>query len=191
MKDKFLTTGSVLTALLSSLCCIGPLVLVGLGIGSTALFLEFNSLRPYLIGLALIFLTPAIYFTYKKREIKCEDGSCKFQSANKWNKIVVWFAAFAVLFFISFPYFGFDASAANNDNKQYENFKSVNLKIYNMDCEACARGLESQLKKIDGVKEAKINFVEKDGTIDFDSSKVNKENLIQLLEAEGFPAKIY
>ncbi len=189
MKDKFLTTGSVITALLSSLCCVGPLVLVGFGIGSTAFFSEFNSLRPYLIGIAIIFIAPAFYLVYKKREVKCEDGSCKFQSASKWNKVAVWFAVFAVFFFISFPYFGFDTSAAKNNNKQYENFTRVKLKINNMDCEACARGLETQLKNVDGVKEAKINFLEGNGTVEYDSLTVNKMNLIQLLEDEGFPSK--
>ena len=189
MKDKYLTTGSVITALLSSLCCIGPLILISIGIGSTAFFLQFNELRLYLIGASIIFLVPAFYLVYKKREIKCEDGTCKNEIVSKWNKAGVWTGTFAVLFFISFPYLGFDTSAAKNENTKTESYTIVKLQINNMDCEACARGLESQLNKLDGVKAANINYSKENGLIEYDSLEIKKKLLIEFLEDEGFPSK--
>ena len=45
-KNKTLTTAPVLTAVLASLCCIGPLVAVGLGLGAFGASAFFDSLRP-------------------------------------------------------------------------------------------------------------------------------------------------
>ena len=56
-------TGGVIAGLAASVCCIGPLVLVTLGLGGAAagLIAFFTPLRPVFIGLALLFLGFAAY----------------------------------------------------------------------------------------------------------------------------------
>lgn len=189
MKNKFLSVGSIITAVLASLCCIGPLLLVGFGIGSVAFFSRFDAYRPYFIGLAVLLLIPAFYLAYKKREIKCEDGTCKIESAGKWNKISVWFAFVIVAGFISFPYFNF-TSNVSSITKSQANIKTINLQIGNMDCKACAFGLQAQLKREVGVKDAKIIFEEGKGTVTYDPGIIAKERISSLLTKEGYPTKI-
>ena len=172
MKNKFLTSGSIIAAVFASLCCIGPLVFVGFGIGSVAFFSRFDAFRPYLILASVLLLVPAFYLAYRKREVNCEDGSCKIESAGKWNKISVWFAILIVAGFIAVPYLGFAKSSQNQliDNPKFQN---VELKINNMDCEACALGLQSQLKKENGVKAASILYKERKGIVEYDSKKIS------------------
>lgn len=196
MKNKYLTAGSIITAVLASVCCIGPLILVGFGIGSVAFFSRFDVYRPYLIAIALILIIPAFYLAYRKREVKCEDGSCKIEGAGKWNKISVWFAAILVAGFIFFPYLGFASTASNQFNSN-PNFwhshgftKTVELKINNMDCEACALGLQSQLKNINGVKDVKVNYSKANAKINYDPSKVNASKFVKVLTESGYPAKL-
>lgn len=189
MKNKYLASGSVIAAILASICCIGPIVLVGFGVGSIAFFSQFNVLRPYLIIASLLLLAPAFYFAYRKREVKCEDGSCKFESAGKWNKISLWLAVIFVAGFIAFPYLGFTSSGQNKlvDNPE---FQTVEVKINNMDCEACALGLQNQLKEINGVKDAKVNYSKGNAKISFDQSKVGASVFVKVLTESGFPASI-
>lgn len=189
MKNKYLTAGSIITAILASICCIGPIVLVGLGVGSVAFFSQFYAYRPYLIVIALLLLIPAFYFTYRKREVKCEDGSCKIEGAAKWNKISVWLAAIFVAGFIAIPYVGI-ASTGTTQFKTNPHFQTVKLKIDKMDCEACALGLQNQLKSINGVKDAKVNYSKANAAINYDPSKVNASEFVKVLVGSGYPAKI-
>lgn len=56
-------TGGVIAGLAASICCIGPLVLVALGLGGAAAGLVefFTPLRPIFIGLALLSQSFAAY----------------------------------------------------------------------------------------------------------------------------------
>ncbi|MFN3695162.1 MAG: mercuric transporter MerT family protein, partial [Ignavibacterium sp.] len=89
MKDKLLSSGGIITALLASLCCITPVlaVLGGLsGIATTFSFLE--PLRPYLIGLTVIVLGYAFYKAYKPKKGTDIDCACEADdlSADKAGK---------------------------------------------------------------------------------------------------------
>lgn len=97
------TSGSVLSALLASLCCIGPVVFSIIGAGSLGFAAAFEPYRPYLMAMTVIFLGAGFYFTYRKREVKCEDGSCKVESASTVNKIILWVAAVIAAVFMFFP----------------------------------------------------------------------------------------
>jgi len=105
-----LSVGSIATAIVASLCCIGPAAAALIGAGSLGVFSAFEEYRPYLIGLTAILLGFAFYFAYRKREVKCEDGSCKIERASKWNKIGVWGATFFAALAIAFPYLGIASS---------------------------------------------------------------------------------
>jgi len=102
-KTALTTSGSVLSALLASLCCIGPVVFSLIGAGSLGFAAAFEPYRPYLMVLTVLFLGSGFYFTYRKREVKCEDGTCRTESAGKLNKIILWVAAAIALVFLFFP----------------------------------------------------------------------------------------
>lgn len=65
MKDNTFTLGSVVAAFLASLCCLGPLLLGGLGLG-TVLVATFAPLRPYFLALSAFLLAMGFYFVYRK-----------------------------------------------------------------------------------------------------------------------------
>lgn len=102
-KAALATAGSVLSALLASLCCIGPVVFALIGAGSLGFAAVFEPYRPYLLALTVLFLGTAFYFTYRRREVKCEDGTCRVESAGQWNKILLWVAAIVAAIFMFFP----------------------------------------------------------------------------------------
>lgn len=120
MKHITLTSVSgVIAAIVASLCCIGSVLLVLLGVGGIGAFAVFDLYRPYLIGLTAVLLALAFYLAYRKREVKCEDGTCpegmdfhKVESAGKWNKIGVWIATIIAVFAIAFPYLGLTPSTS-------------------------------------------------------------------------------
>ncbi len=70
MKERSLAIGSALTAFLASLCCLGPLLLGGAGLGAM-LVATFAPLRPYFLAVSGILLAGGfISLIASRRRIK-------------------------------------------------------------------------------------------------------------------------
>src|SRR5882724_10846636 len=97
-KEKLTAVGSVIAAVAASICCVGPLVAVRLGVGSLAAS-GLQKWRPLFLGVTFVLLGAAWYLTYRRPRIEgCAEGaSCATKPAAKGSKIVLWIAtAFAV-----------------------------------------------------------------------------------------------
>lgn len=103
--QKTTLIGSVFTAILASICCIGPLVFAVLGISGAGFILKFEVYRPLFIILATVLLGAAFYFTYKKKPAdECADGTyCANPKSDRINKIILWVATVLVVIAILFP----------------------------------------------------------------------------------------
>jgi mercuric ion transport protein len=111
MKEKLVGLGAILMAGLASICCLGPVLLIGLGVSAlTAAGLE--RYRPFFILLTVLLLGLAFYLAYRKREIRCEDGSCQYRAAGAGTKISLWIVLFAVLVMVSKPYWAVFSNSA-------------------------------------------------------------------------------
>ena len=95
-----------IAAILASTCCLGPLVLIGLGV-SGAWIGNLTALEPYrpvFIGLALI----AMFFAGRRifRPAQdCKPGEvCAIPQARLAYKVIFWVVAALVLIALGFPY---------------------------------------------------------------------------------------
>jgi copper chaperone CopZ len=180
--------GGIITAVVASLCCIGPILVVLLGVGSIGAFSVFENFRPYLIGVTILLLGLGFYFVYRKREVQCEDGTCKIQSAGKWNKIGIWSATFLAAIAIAFPYFGLAHSASANLAVQGKAI--VSLKVEGMDCKACAAGLEGSLGGIKGVHMTHVSFEKMEAVVEYDPALITPDDFVAHVKENGFSATI-
>jgi mercuric ion transport protein len=99
--------GAVGAAFLASLCCIGPLLFVTLGIGA-GLASRLEPLRPYFTGLTIVLLIVGFYTVYGRRArataAVCEaDGWCAHPRALRRDKLVLWVATIVALLVLTFP----------------------------------------------------------------------------------------
>ncbi len=182
------SVGSIATAVVASLCCIGPAVVALIGAGSLGAFAAFEKFRPYFIGLTASLLGAAFYFTYRKREVKCEDGSCKIEGAGKWNKIGVWSATIIAALAISYPYLAAKPSAATN--AAFAPKATVVLEVKGMTCDACASHIQSALTKVKGVHRASVEYGTGKGVVEYDPALVQPEALIQRVDETGYKAAL-
>lgn len=60
------------------------------------------------------------------------------------------------------------------------------FKISGMRCSACANRIEKVVSKMDGVKEANVNFATETLTVNYDNKLINKEDIEQKIEKIGF-----
>jgi mercuric ion transport protein len=100
--------GGVIAAVAASLCCVGPLVLVMLGVGGAWVgnLAVLEPFRPYFLGAALI----ALFFAWKKiyrapTADACTPGSlCALPQTNRIYKVLFWIVAALIALALVFPY---------------------------------------------------------------------------------------
>lgn len=106
-KRGLFATGGVVGAVLTSSCCILPLVFFSLGISGawignlTALY----PYKPYFVAITLLFLAGGFYLAYRKPKMACEPGSyCATPASGRVLKISLWSATLLVSAALAFPY---------------------------------------------------------------------------------------
>jgi mercuric ion transport protein len=98
--------GSVISGILASACCLGPLLLAFLGISGAAFARLFEPLRPYLLVVTYALLGGAFYITYRPQAEACGPGAaCAMPRANRLGKAVLWLAAIVVVLTTAFPWY--------------------------------------------------------------------------------------
>ncbi len=68
-----------------------------------------------------------------------------------------------------------------------DNSRAV-LSLEGMTCASCAMRIEKGLKKVRGVKDARVNFATEQATVTYDAAQTNLEQMVQEVEAIGYKA---
>src|SRR5439155_10374206 len=88
-------------------CCIGPLVLGALGLGTLGVSAMLAPLRPWFLGLTAVFLMIGFYFAYRPvRKESCSDGSCARPQSRRNQRIALWVMTALAMSFATFPSWG-------------------------------------------------------------------------------------
>lgn len=104
--------GAIGAAFLASLCCVGPLLFVTLGVGA-GLATTFEPLRPVFTGLTLVLLAAGFYIVYGRRgatrattesAASCApDATCAVPRNRTRDKMLLWVATGVAVVFLTFP----------------------------------------------------------------------------------------
>ena len=100
--------GAVITAFLASLCCLGPLVFVALGVWA-GLATTFDPLRPVFVALTIGFLGLGYYRVYGPRKrasgarMYAAGTPCAVPRSRKRDEILLWAATAVAIVLLSFP----------------------------------------------------------------------------------------
>ncbi len=194
MKDKSLALGSTLAAFLASLCCLGPLLLGGAGLGAV-LVATFAPLRPYFLTASAILLAAGFYFVYRKPKAgeACAGETCAPQSGTRrMAKPLLWLATVAVAALAFFPSYGaklvgISKAAAPSGTAALH---TAELKIAGMDCEVCAGVIQRKLLESPGVVRAEVRYPAGSATVEFDPSQMNTGKLIAVVNSTGYKASL-
>jgi len=97
---------SMLAAIGASLCCVGPLVLLTLGIGGAwiANLTALEPMRPWFIAATLLFLGLAFRRLYLQPQV-CEPGAvCTEPIVLERQRLIFWVVALALFALLSVPW---------------------------------------------------------------------------------------
>ena len=106
--EKASLVGGVLAAIVASVCCLGPLVLVTVGISGAWIsnLTAFEPYRPYAIGVALVCMVLAYRKIYLAPAPEaCEPGTlCAVPRTRRIYKATFWALSAMVLVALGSPY---------------------------------------------------------------------------------------
>lgn len=192
MKERSLAIGSTLAALLASLCCLGPLLLGGAGLGAL-LVATFAPLRPYFLTFSLILLAGGFYLVYRKPKATevCAGETCAPGSGTRpMAKLLLWIATLAVAVLAFFPFYGVKlvGRRAVPAPVSLAALHTAELKIMGMDCPVCSGLVQRKLLETPGVVKAEVRYPAGSATVEFDTKQTNTERLIAVVKDAGYEA---
>jgi mercuric ion transport protein len=100
--------GAIVAASLASLCCIGPVLFVTVGIGA-GLARQFEPLRPLFTIITIALMAAGFYSVYGRAagqdaESCDDDAACRARSASRTrDKVVLWGATLIALVLLTLP----------------------------------------------------------------------------------------
>ena len=185
-------SAGVLTAIVSSLCCITPVfALISGTSGIAATFSWMEPYRPFLVGLTILVLAFAWYQKLRprtKEEIACacEDDKPSFWQSRSFLSIVTVFA----VVMLSFPTY---AHVFYPDNQKSEvvltatsQIQTASFEIEGMTCSGCEAHVKHAAAELDGVIQTIASHTDGTAKVEFDASKITKEDIIAAIKTTGY-----
>ncbi len=94
--------GGVVAGLIAAACCLGPPILVALGLGGVAAAAGLASIRPYMIAVSALLLGVGFYLAYGPMERACRaDGQCISPKIRRMTKAMLWTATVLFSLFVT------------------------------------------------------------------------------------------
>ena len=188
MRTDWVKGGSILSGLAASACCIGPLVFSLLGLGSFGFAATLEKWRPLFMAVTFGFLGLAFFFTYRKREVACEGGTCKVKTSSNAQKITLWTVAALAAALAFYPQWGpalgigaYKPAAI----KAVQASQTIELGISGMTCEGCSQAVKNALVSVPGVVDAEVSWEEGKAVVK-GSDSVDKNRLKLAVEKSGY-----
>ncbi len=201
-KENVFIGGAVFAAIASSLCCVLPLVAVLFGVGAFGAASAFETLRPYLLVLALTALAFSFYRVYFRREECAEGENCATKPAGKINQIFLWTGLLAICAFALAPYYtGYLMAAASNlqqfsseampasSSEENQANKTVVIEVEGMTCAGCEPHINETLKKLNGVVSAEASYENKNVIVVYNPKQITLEQIKKAIDEIGYKAK--
>jgi mercuric ion transport protein len=197
MKEKLATGGAVAAAAAASLCCIGPLVFVALGLGAFGVSAAFETMRPYLLGGAVLLLAFGFYSTYfRRRDAACAPGeACAARPASRATRSALWIAAFAVIAFALSPYYAgaltrrLGAGAAQSATAR-PTVESASFKVTGMTCAGCEETIKLALEQTPGVHASEVSYDRGEAVVKYDPAVTDVAKIRKAIDETGYTCEI-
>lgn len=186
--------GILVGALVASVCCLGPLVLVLLGatgawIGGLA---GLEPLRPLLMAATAGLLGLAFYREYRRPAAEaCEPGAaCAVPAARRGARVALWVVALAAVTLLALPYATPRIVAASAATTGESESATVSLAVHGMTCDGCVAAVTAALQALPGVGHARVTFEPPRALVTYDPSRIGPERLVAATAAVGYPADV-
>ncbi len=178
----------ILSAVLGSICCVGPLVLIALGLGTGAAVIGRYHWLFIAAAIAVLAWAWAKHIRERNRcacEHRVMDGRrISFFTLLLASAIVLSFAAMNVS---SYVFAGSPPAVIANGT---DNLQRVVIPVEGMSCSTCEVAVRSALQRTNGVKSAHVSVATKTATVDYEPAKTNPAEIVKAINSTGYTASL-
>ena len=184
MKAKY---AGILSAILGSICCIGPLLLIALGLGTGAAVIG----RYHWVFVAAAIGVLAWAWVKHFREQACCACEHRAMDGRGINLLALLFATSLVLGFaalnVSSYVFAGPPPVATTATADLQ--RAV-IPVEGLSCMTCEIPVRHALRRISGVKSVYVSAATKTATVDYEPAKTNPEQLVAAINSTGYRASL-
>lgn len=195
MRNSLLTSG-ILSAMLSSICCITPVLALMAGVsGIATTFSWLDPARPFFVGITVLVLGFSWYQKLKPRteeEIACEcetDEQPSFWQSKRFLGIITVFAGL-MLAFPSYAHIFYSNGGSQTPvtfiEQDSTKTNKIVLNVKGMTCAGCEAHIEHEVGALQGVKSVDAIYAEGSATIEYVPSKLEEKTIIEAINKTGY-----
>lgn len=192
MKDRPILFGSLAAGLLASACCIGPVILGAIGLGSLGFAAWLAPARPWFLALTALLLAIGFSLAYRPlRTIACEPGeTCATPRSRRPQRIMLWSVTVIAAALATYPSWGARRVGGPTPPAPRDDSAAVvALDVSGMTCEACEGEIEHQLRAVPGVVQASVDYERSRAEIVVANGFGDPGELIAAVEKAGYAAR--
>jgi mercuric ion transport protein len=180
----------VVSAILASACCIGPLLLAAVGLGAGAAF--FGRYHWFfLLGAMAVLAWAWSKYLREKTACECEHKTMEGRRASLYtllgaSVVVAAFLLLNVSRYVSASTPPTTQTAATQTTPA--GLKRAVIPVEGMSCVTCEIAVRAALNRVPGVKSAQVSVAGKSATVEFDPAQTSVEQLVSAINATGYRA---
>lgn len=188
--------GVLVAALIASLCCLGPALLVALGIGSVGIsvWLAKSDWLFYVLGLAALGVMIVLLLKKQAGKACCPAAPTSTKSLLK----IFFFIFFLGVIFFALRY-GLThhvsswlyqrITTAPPGSSSSESHTAL-VSVSGMTCIICAKSIESHLRQTPGVHDVQVSFDQKKALVCYNPHQLSKSDIEKYIGETGYSGTI-
>lgn len=193
--------GSIGAAVAAAICCLGPLLLVSLGVTGAWIgnLSAMEPYRPLFIVLSALLLGLGFYRVYgREAQAECgEEGEeCEAPRSRRINEVSLWIATIVVLGLFAASYLVPLNTASARQSPALESSNSVTsaetrvvtLEVEKMTCSGCTSTVDAALRGVPGVVDAHVTFEPPRARVTYSPDETNIDSLTRATSSVGYPS---
>lgn len=186
MKEKIFAGGSILTAILASSCCIGPLILAAVGMSGLSFLGPIAKYRPIFIGITFALIGVSYYFTYGRKKTCCPGEATR----RRWaQEVPLWVITAIAVGLVSFTYTKEFLNGQKGLSSLLDgDLQILTLKVEGITCAGCAETIKTAIFEVRGVKAVSVDPKSGEVKVGFkkDLSSIPIQEVLETLEKKGY-----
>lgn len=177
------------SALLASVCCVGPVALAALGLGGLGLSAFIGQYHWYFIGGAALVLGYA-WYSYLKERRRCGDQHCEMVRG-RFTGATLTLASVAVAAFFGLNVYSYaGVSAASQAAAERPDLAEVVIPVDGMTCFTCTITVEHSLQALEGVSDAAASVPDRSVKVSYDPDRVTVPRMVAAVNETGYRARL-
>jgi len=185
MKAK---SAGILAAVLGSICCVGPLLLIAVGLGTGAAVIGRYHWF-FVIGAFAVLAWAWVKHFREKTRCACDRRLKEGRGISLFTLLV---ASVIVLAFagLNISRYVFASAPPAAQGQLGNGLSRTVISVEGLSCVACEIPVHHALRKIDGVKSVQVSAGTKTATVEYETTQTNPEQLVAAINSTGYRASL-